>query len=80
MIGFIEGLLVLVGFLTVVAACAAGVAAWVGERGVRIDISDSGPYRDGLDTSARISGVAWEAEQAMHAAAEQAKREENAAE
>jgi len=78
MIGFIEGLLVLIGFLTVVGASAVALIAYLGERAVRFEVTGSDPYRDGLDASARISGMAREAEQAMHTAAKQAERKEKA--
>lgn len=35
------------------------------------------PYRDGLDTAARISAMGFEAERAMHEAAQHASREED---
>jgi hypothetical protein len=35
------------------------------------------PYRDGLDTAARISAMGFEAERAMHEAAQQASREDD---
>lgn len=79
MVEFIEAILALVGFLCVVAVCAGALAAWY-EATVKPELEAADPYREGLEASARISSAAWEAEKAMHAAAEQAKREENAGE
>ncbi len=75
MLAFLEGLLALVGFLTLVAACGVWFSIWL-EGQVVEDEESSGPYREGLDASARISAMAWEAEQAMHQAALQSRRDD----
>jgi hypothetical protein len=74
--GLIEGLLAFIGFLTVIAACGLVLAYWF-ERELRprVEAIDD-PYRDGLDAAARISAMAFGAEQAMRHTAEEAKREE----
>jgi hypothetical protein len=68
-------ILAVVGFASLVALCAAGLAAlhddWRGQPPA------ADPYRDGLDASARISAMAFETERLMHAAAENARSEED---
>ena len=64
MLGLIEALLVLIGFLAVVGLAGLAFSAWLAREAEATD-----PYRDGLNTAARISALAWEAEQAMYRAA-----------
>lgn len=61
-------LLAAIGFLAVVLVCAVGIALWLIESA---ENQESDPYRDGLDASARISAMAFEAERAMHQAAQE---------
>jgi hypothetical protein len=72
MVDFIAGVLILIGFLTVAAACGVGLIVWLGES--REPAPD--PYRDGLDAAARISGMAFEAERTIQAVAEEEHRRE----
>ncbi len=75
MIGFLEAVLALVGFVAIVLVAAAFVSAWYDERqATTLPVPE--PYRDGLDATARLSAMAFEAAQAMHHAAGQAKDEE----
>ncbi len=72
MFAVIEGVLAVIGLLAVAAVYA------MYQDGV-FDAPPLGPpdpYRTGLDATARMSSLAWEAEQAMYRAAEQATREE----
>jgi hypothetical protein len=69
MIGLLEGLLALIGLLAVIAVAAVALSLWLVEQ-VEPDAERHDPYREGLDTAARISAMAWEAEQAMHRAAQ----------
>jgi hypothetical protein len=58
MMGFLEAILALVGFAAVVFVCAAFVSAWMeAERSE----PPPDPYRDGLDATARISTLAFQA-------------------
>jgi hypothetical protein len=71
MIGFLEVVLALIGFAAVVLVCAAFVSAWYDERRANTPAAPD-PYRDGLDATARLSAMAFEAAQAMHHAAREA--------
>lgn len=71
MFAFIEAVLALIGLLTVVAVYALYRDGVFDETEAPAD-----PYRAGLDAAARISSLAWEAEQAMYRAAEQSQREQ----
>jgi hypothetical protein len=63
--------LALIAVAALVAVCLAVRLAYrEGEP------DDGCPYRAGLDASARMSALAFEAEQLMHAAAENAHQEE----
>ncbi len=75
MIEFIEAVLALIGLLAVIAIGAVLVSVWFEEQLDGID-NDAGPFREGLDAAARISAMAFEAEQAMHQASQEAKRRE----
>lgn len=66
-------ILALVGFATLVALCIAGLVALIDEWQQSSPLP--GPYREGLDASARISAMAFEAEQLMFASAEVAREE-----
>ena len=68
MLGVIEALLALIGFVALVVACGALLGVWLEERDTE---PAPDPYREGLDTAARISAKAWEAEQALYKAASQ---------
>lgn len=63
--------LALIAVAALVAVCLAVRLAY-GES----EPDDSSPYRAGLDASAEISALAFEAEQLMHIAAEEAKQRE----
>lgn len=72
MFALIEAVLAVVGLLTV-------IAGYVMYRDGVFDTpppESPDPYRAGLDATARLSSLAWEAEQAMYRAAEQATRED----
>jgi hypothetical protein len=73
MSGIFFVILALVGVAAVVALCVAGLAALYEEWLNPPPVGD--PYRDGLDASARISAVAFEAERAMFAAVEDTKED-----
>lgn len=57
-----------IGFLVVVLACALAIVLWLIEFA---ESQEPDPYREGLDASARISAMAFEAERAMHQAAQE---------
>lgn len=61
-------LLAAIGFLAVVLICALGLVLWLEEVA---EGQEADPYREGLDASARISAMAFEAERAMHQAAQE---------
>lgn len=67
-------ILAVIGFSFLVALCVAGVAALYDEWHRPDESAD--PYRAGLDASARMASVAFEAEHLLHVAAENAKHEE----
>lgn len=71
----IEAVLAVIGFLSLVLACAVVVALSLeDDRPVVLD-----PYREGLDASARITAAGWEAERELFRAAldaQSAKRDE----
>lgn len=71
---FAVAIFAVIGFSFLVALCAAGVAALYDEWH-RLDESVD-PYRAGLDASAHIASIAFEAERLLHATAENAKHEE----
>jgi hypothetical protein len=75
MMGFLEALLALIGFVAVVLVAAAFVSAWYDERQALTKPVPE-PYRDGLDATARLSAMAVEAAQAMHHTAGQAREDE----
>jgi predicted signal transduction protein with EAL and GGDEF domain len=75
MIGFLEAVLALVGFVAVVLVCAVFVSAWYDERRIAAAPVPE-PYRHGLDATARLSAMAFEAAQAMHHAAGQSREDE----
>lgn len=64
------GVLQVVITLALIAAavgCGAFAALWLRDRlGSGPLPPEPDPYREGLDTVARISAMAWEATQAMH--------------
>jgi hypothetical protein len=67
-------LLAAIGYVTVVLLCALAIVLW------RIEFAESqepDPYQEGLDASARISALAFEAERAMHQAAQEASSKES---
>jgi hypothetical protein len=68
MMAFVEALLALIGFCTLVAAGSLAGLIWL--HGERPPDSPPGPYQDGLRAVARISVMAWQAAQAMHHAAQ----------
>ncbi|HEX8073935.1 MAG TPA: hypothetical protein VF545_03045 [Thermoleophilaceae bacterium] len=76
MIGLLEALLAFAGFCAVVALCAVFVASWFERSRASAAELQLDPYREGLDATARISALAFEAAQAMHQAADHARREE----
>lgn len=55
--------LALIGVLAVIAVCGLAFALWIGTV---LDEAEPDPYRDGLDASARISAMAFEADRLMH--------------
>lgn len=57
------GLLALVGVVALIAVCGIAFALWIGGL---LERAGPDPYRDGLDASARISAMAFEAERLMH--------------
>jgi hypothetical protein len=75
MLETIATILIAVGFFSLVAVCAAGIAAWIEGKKIELTVTDHDPYRDGLEAAARISGAAFEAEQLLHQAGQQAERE-----
>jgi hypothetical protein len=75
MMGFLEAVLALVGFVAIVLVAAAFVSAWYDEQRTAAPPVPE-PYRDGLDATARLSAMAFEAAQAMHHASGQAKEDE----
>lgn len=75
MIGFLEAVLAVVGFVAVVLVCAAFVSAWYDEHRIATPAVPD-PYREGLDATARLSAMAFAAAQAMHHAAGQAHEDE----
>jgi hypothetical protein len=72
MFALIEAALAIVGVLAIIVVYVLYCDGAFDER----PPPPPDPYREGLDASARISSLAWEAEQAMYRAAEQATREE----
>jgi len=73
-VGVLVALLALIGFLALVAVCGIAVALWLGET---IENADPDPYREGLDASARISAMAFEAERMMHQIAHEESSKES---
>lgn len=71
MIELIEAVLALVGFFAVVGVTGLLIAMRSGVQ----PAAPPDPYRDGLDTAARITAMAWEAEQALYRAAWKAHNE-----
>ncbi len=70
----LEAGLAVIGFLSLVLACALWVAP-----DVKNQVAARDPYREGLDSSARITAAGWEAQRELfHAAldAQSAKRPE----
>lgn len=67
-------LLALIGFLALIVVCGVAVALWFGDA---LDEADPDPYREGLDASARISAMAFEAERMMHQIAHEDSSEES---
>lgn len=67
-------LLAVIGFLALVVVCGIAFALWLGEA---IEEADPDPYREGLDASARISAMAFEAERTMHQIAQDESGEES---
>jgi hypothetical protein len=67
-------LLATIGFLTVVLVCALGIVLWLEEV---TESQEPDPYREGLDASARISAMAFEAERLMHQAAQEESGEKS---
>lgn len=72
--GVLVALLALIGFLALVVVCGIAVALWLGEA---VEKADPDPYREGLDASARISAMAFEAERMMHQIAHEESSEES---
>lgn len=70
MFEFIETILAFIGLLTVLEGASV---AFRGSE-VRPDESAAAAHREGLDTAARISAAAFEAEHALHHAAREAER------
>jgi ABC-type phosphate transport system auxiliary subunit len=66
-------LLALIGFLALIAVCGVAFALWLVEVAEK---ADPDPYREGLDASARITAMAFEAERAMHQIAHEEPPEE----
>jgi len=73
-VGVLVALLALIGFLALVVVCGIAVALWLGEA---VEKADPDPYREGLDASARISAMAFEAERMMHQIAHEESSEES---
>lgn len=71
--GVLVGLLALIGFLTLIGICGLAFALWVDGA---VDQVRPDPYREGLDASARISAVAFEAERLMHQIAQEESDQE----
>lgn len=67
----IDVLLGLIALAALIAVCLAVRLAY-GEG----EAVEQSPYREGLDASARMSAMAFEAEHAMHVVAEQMKQGE----
>lgn len=67
-------LLALIGFLALAAICGIAVVLWLGEV---IEKAEPDPYQEGLDVSARISAMAFEAERMMHQIAHEESSEES---
>jgi hypothetical protein len=61
-------LLAVIGFLALVLVCALGIVLWLEEV---TEGQEPDPYREGLDASARISAMAFEAERLMHQTAQE---------
>jgi hypothetical protein len=61
-------LFALIGLLAVIVVCGIGFALWLLDS---VEEADPDPYREGLDASARISAMAFEAERTMHQIAQQ---------
>lgn len=64
-------LLATIGFLVLVVICGLALALWLVEESV--EETEPDPYREGLDASARISAMAFEADRLMHQIAQQEK-------
>lgn len=62
-------LLATIGFLALVVICGLALALWLVEESV--EETEPDPYREGLDASARISAMAFEADRLMHQIAQQ---------
>lgn len=68
-------LLALIGFLALVVVCGLAIALWLEDA---VEKAEPDPYREGLDASARISAMAFEAERMMHQIAQdESDREES---
>lgn len=78
MLALVTSVLVLVGFVAVVAVAALAISSWLDDRVIEIWPAGSSddPTQRGLDAASRISAAAFEAEQLMHTLAQQAKRDE----
>jgi hypothetical protein len=61
-------LFAVVSFLALVLLCAVAIVAWLIEAA---ENAESDPFREGLDASARISAMAFEADRLMHQIAQQ---------
>ncbi len=71
----LEAMLAVIGFVSLVLACALWVA---GDVKNQVEVARD-PYRAGLDASARITAAGWAAERELFRAAlaaQSAKREE----
>lgn len=71
--GVLVALLAVIGFLALIAVCGIAFALWLGDA---LDEADPDPYREGLDASASVSAMAFEAERMMHQIAHEAPPEE----
>lgn len=78
MVGLIEGLLALVGFIALIVAGGVCFAVWLNAQveGPATE-EDHDPYVDALATAARISAQGYEAERIIHALAQQGRQRED---
>jgi hypothetical protein len=67
-------LLAAIGFVALALVCALGIVLWLIETA---EGQEPDPYRDGLDASARISAMAFEAERQMYQAAQEESGEKS---